>query len=209
MASIGLSVCGILAPIVYVATVCVGGRMRKDYSHQSRAISELTERDAPNKGGLDAGFIIYNILSILGASGIYMGLSWMGGNWHAGSALLVTATCVSILMSIFPMDPVSKESATPSTTAGQIHIAAGVIYAVLVLIATGLLANAAITSQRFNSYGIFTAICLAVEVVGGLCAAITASKLHPYMGLTERVAIGVYLVWFFITCCLVASSFFV
>lgn len=208
MSAVGLAACGIIAPIVYVSTVFLGGFWRPDYSHRSRAISELTERDAPNKGILDTLFVIYNILMILGASGIYQATNYMGGNFYSGAALLLTATCFSILMTIFPMDPMSRENSVPGTRSGRIHMGAAALVVLFIIISLGLFANAGINAYRFNSWGVFTAICLTILMISGITSVVMAARLHPYMGLTERLTIGIYLSWFFVTCCLVAAYYF-
>jgi hypothetical membrane protein len=40
---------GVLAPIIYVATVILGGLLRPGYSHVAEAISELVATGAPNR----------------------------------------------------------------------------------------------------------------------------------------------------------------
>ena len=57
-----LSVCGALAPILYIMTVALGGAIRAGYRHIAQAVSELIETGAPNRALLDALFIIYNLL---------------------------------------------------------------------------------------------------------------------------------------------------
>jgi hypothetical protein len=208
MAAIGLAACGLMAPIIYCGTVLIGGQMRVDYSHKSRAISELVERDAPNKKLLDGMFAFYHIFHILGCSGIYLATNYMRGNWYSAAAMLVTSSVLGILMAIFPMDPISREASTPATRSGQIHIASAVVVSLFIVITLGLYANAGLTSTRFNSFGIFTATCVAIQVFTGLAAAVMAARLHPYMGLAERATIGNYLFWFFVTCCMVLSYYF-
>ena len=44
---------GIVAPVLYVVTIIVGGLIRPGYSHIANAISELTAAGAPNKALLD------------------------------------------------------------------------------------------------------------------------------------------------------------
>jgi len=63
-----LSICGALAPILYIMTMVLGGAIRPGYSHIAQAVSELIETGAPNKALLDALFIIYNLLVGLSVS---------------------------------------------------------------------------------------------------------------------------------------------
>lgn len=208
MSAVGLAACGIIAPIIYVGTVALGGFWRPDYSHRSRAISELTEREAPNKRTLDGLFLIYNLFALLGAIGIYLATYYMGGNFHSGAALLVTEVVLSFFMTVFPMDPLSRENSIPGTPGGRIHVAAAFLVVFFIIICLGLYANAGINTYRFYGWGVFTAVSLAVIILAGITSVVMAARLHPYMGLAERLTIGMYQVWFFITCCLVASYYF-
>ena len=57
-----LAICGILAPILYVAALVVGNILDPTYSQVGKTVSELIERGAPNRDLLNAIFIIYNVL---------------------------------------------------------------------------------------------------------------------------------------------------
>ena len=52
---------GLLAPVVYAATVILGGSLRPDYSHMAQPVSDLIASGTPNKALLDALFGIYNL----------------------------------------------------------------------------------------------------------------------------------------------------
>jgi hypothetical membrane protein len=56
--------CGMLAPVVYVIAVIIGGVLRLGYSHKSQFVSELLEVGAPNKSLLNPLFALYNLLTI-------------------------------------------------------------------------------------------------------------------------------------------------
>src|SRR5215211_3649359 len=62
---------GILAPIVYVLTVLLGGVIRPGYSHVSQAVSDLIATNAPNKSLLDPLFALYNLLVIAFALSLF------------------------------------------------------------------------------------------------------------------------------------------
>jgi hypothetical protein len=44
-----LMICGMLAAVIYVGTVILGGFLRSDYSHMAEAISELVAVGAANR----------------------------------------------------------------------------------------------------------------------------------------------------------------
>ena len=54
-----LALCGILSPIVYVATVALGGFMDPTYSHIVKTVSELVQIGAPNRDLLNTLLVIY------------------------------------------------------------------------------------------------------------------------------------------------------
>src|SRR4051794_33987992 len=101
MSAVGLAACGIIAPIIYIITVLIGGQARADYSHRARAIAELTERDAPNKKWLDGAFFLYHLFQILGAAGILVAVKDFGGYWYSGSALLVSQAVIAVVLLCF------------------------------------------------------------------------------------------------------------
>lgn len=209
MTAVGLAACGLIAPILFTGIVLIGAQMRPDYSHKSRAISELVERDAPNKRLLDGAFAIYHILHILGAIGIYLSTQYMKGHWYDAAAMLVTTAVISVVLAIFPPDPLSREASVPSTRSGKIYVATLFVVSLFTMITLGLYANAGInTYSRFKGFGVFTAIMLAIMLGSGIVTAAMTVKLHPSMGYAERVYVGSYMVWFFVTCCMVLSYYF-
>jgi hypothetical protein len=60
-----------LAPVVYVVTLILGGLLRPGYSHISQAVSDLIASGAPNKSLLDPLFAIYNLLTVAFGSELF------------------------------------------------------------------------------------------------------------------------------------------
>ena len=69
-----LSLCGIVAPVVYIVALVVGNVLDPSYSQMGKTVSELIQRGAPNRDLLNAIFVIYNILLIPFGIGLYLGL---------------------------------------------------------------------------------------------------------------------------------------
>ena len=65
-----LLLAGMAAPLVYAATVILGGLLTPDYSHVDQAISELTATGALRRGQVEMGFVFYNVLVVLFAVGL-------------------------------------------------------------------------------------------------------------------------------------------
>jgi Protein of unknown function (DUF998) len=72
--------CGMLAPVVYVGAVIMGGVLRPGYSHISQFVSELIEAGAPNKSLLDPLFALYNLLTIAFGIGLFTSVRAMSKN---------------------------------------------------------------------------------------------------------------------------------
>ena len=94
------------------------------------------------------------------------------------------------------------------SVSGQVHIVIAGVVSLLTFVALGVTSTAAIVDARFHSYGVFSACCLAFQVVSGCITALAALKLHPYLGVAERITIGTYLIWTIVSCSLVAYGFF-
>jgi len=191
-----LSVCGALAPILYVMTVALAGAIRPGYSHIAQAVSELIETGAPNKALLDALFIIYNLL--VGLFGFRI-LFWTSHESHtmnraAAWTLIVTAFLGLLMPLSFPMDP----RGTPVSFVGTMHLVlAGLtsLGTMLAILFTGLWLR---KQPELGNYAMYSFISLAVVFVSGGIAAASAAQVSPFMGLFERITIGAFLQWLFV-----------
>jgi len=189
--------CGILAPVVYVGTVIVGGAIRPGYSHIAQAVSELIESGAPNKPVLDALFIVYNLLASAFGLGMFAVIRARGGNkgktsgsW--GALLLVAIGVLGLAMTLFfPMDPRNAQA----TLAGTMHLVlAGIISlgTMLTILLIGLWLR---NDPRLGKYWTYSLITDIVVFVSGGLAAASAASASKFMGFFERVTIGAFLQW--------------
>ena len=185
-----LFLCGIAAAVLYVVTVVVGGVLRPGYNHLSMAVSQLIEAGAPNKTLLDVLFLIYNILLMAFAWATGMSLRGEGrGLLSAGAFVLGAVGLLGLVMTLFfPMDP----RGAAATTAGTLH-----------LVLAGALSLGTIVSIAFFTLGwkehggfwIYSLASGALVLVSGGLAATTAAMASPYLGLAERITIGLFLQW--------------
>ena len=83
-----LFMCGMLAPVVYVGAVIVGGVRRPAYSHISQFASELIESGAPNKSLLNPMFALYNLLTIAFGLGLFVKIRGMSQSKGALTGIL-------------------------------------------------------------------------------------------------------------------------
>jgi hypothetical protein len=195
-----LLICGLLAPLVYVGAVILGGLLRPGYSHVAHAISELIAAGAPNTMLLNPLFTLYDIL--LAAFGVGLLLTvrahpeqraTRSSVW--GALVLIVAGMLGVLMNLFfPQDP----GGPPVTITGTVHVVlAGVLSlgTMLAMLWTGLWLRHISGLRAYWNYSLTS--LLLVFVFGGLGAAAIATH-SPYLGLVERLTIGAFLQWVFV-----------
>lgn len=126
-----------LAPVVYVVAVLIGGILRPRYSQISRFVSELLEAGAPNKALLNPLFALYNLFTIAFGIGLYRRVQSRSEprgrvSGSLGALVLVAEGLSGLLTVFFPQYP----RGTPVTSVGIIHIVlAGLISAEIALAA--------------------------------------------------------------------------
>jgi hypothetical protein len=119
----------LLAPVVYVFVVVLGGLLSPDYSHASRAISELIEVGAPNKWLLNPLFALYNLLTGTFAVGLFLVVRTRRRTERRlsgllGALVLVFEAFVGLVTVFFPQDPPGSppgpwRAATPSPASSK------------------------------------------------------------------------------------------
>jgi len=179
-----IALAGFAAPLVYVATVIVGGIVTPGYSHLDQPVSALFAVGAPYALPISAGFILYNLLLALFGLGLLRTLRWP-------ALMILLNGAFGLVIELFPMDA----TGTPMTVPGLIHI---VLAAGLVVTCIAAMALAAVAWWRAGTHRVLlpiTVLLLVVMVVAGGIAAQAASTGWPPLGLFQRFTIGAYLVW--------------
>jgi len=191
-------ICGMLSPLFYIAMTIVGGVITPDYSHVYHAVSELMQRGAPHKALMDGFLILSNISNLLFGLGVFL-FFYQTNRYNktgfAGVISLFLIGLIGILITLFfPMDPRDSQLTTP----GLMHLILVSILAILSL-ATPILFGLSLWKEsaflKFAKYSFISAIV--ILVTGGLAAAAALTP-SPYMGLAERVTIGMNMQWMFI-----------
>jgi hypothetical membrane protein len=192
--------CGILAPIVYVAAVALGGFLRPDYNHVSQFISDLIASGAPNKRPLEWIFGLYNVLCIGFGLGIFLPA------WAAlenprrmiglvGATILVLEGVFGVVTLFFPEDPAGAQM----TSTGTMHIVLAGLCSLATMGSMLLLGLWFRGGQSTRGMGIYSFISVGfVFVTGGFAAGAGASH-SPVTGLMERLTIGGFMQWLFVT----------
>jgi hypothetical protein len=187
--------CGIAAPVIYVITAIGGAALRNDYSHLVNAISELISNGAPNKAVLDVVFNIYNALLLLFAIGAFLVLKNAPRICRVSMGIFIAIQVLSFSWGFFPMDPIGSES----TFAGTMHNVFGGVVAFATILMPLLMGLGLRRLKGFQSYAIYSFISSAIIFVSGLTGVILAGQGVHLFGLFERITIGTYEVWIFVT----------
>jgi len=189
-----LFLAGILGPIVYILNVVLGGIITPDYSHIQNAVSELTQRGAPNIVILSTLFVVSAILILLFGIAIIMRYKSQNRRLYAGGVLIVIyGIFAASLASVFPQDPLGGESTFP----GTMHLVIAGLTA-FVIMGGILLSGLGMGKQtgpwrRFKLYSVITVIL--VFVFGAPTPILIMNKIE-LLGLFERLTQLVYLQWF-------------
>ena len=187
--------CGIAAPILYVITAIVGAAVRNDYSHIVNAISELISNGAPNKAILDIVFNIYNALLLAFAIGAFYALKNSPSFCRIAMGLLIGIQILSFSWGFFPMDPMGSQA----TFTGTMHNVLGGIVALATIIMPLLMGLGLRQMDGFQGYVKYSFISSAIIFVSGLTGVILAGQGIHLFGLFERITIGTYDLWLFVT----------
>jgi len=188
--------CGIAAPVLYVVTVIVGAALRPDdYSHIVNAISELLSNGAPNKAILDIIFNIYGALLLAFAMGGYFVLKDAPRLCRIAMGIFIAIQILSFSWGFFPMDPMGAQA----TFAGTMHNILGGIVALVTIILPLLMGLGLHQVDGFQNYAGYSFVASAIIFVSGLTGVILASQGVHLFGLFERITIGSYEVWIFMT----------
>ena len=187
---------GIIAPVVYLFTVILGGVMWKEYSHLTHAISELTASGSPNRDFLNILFSISGLFGIFFAISAFIYARKTGPKLiKISMGILIIITVLSFLWPLFPMDERDAEI----TIRGIIHLVLAGIVSPLTIICPLLTGFGFRKIDGFRCYGTYSIISAIIILISGGLAAYSASNGAINLGLYERITIGTYEQWMFFT----------
>jgi hypothetical membrane protein len=186
---------GVLGPIVYILNVVLGGLITPNYSHVRNAVSELTQRGAPNIGVLSALFVLSAVLMLLFGIAVMMRYRSRSRRVYAGGMLIVVYGVFATLMTtVFPQDPIGGESTLP----GTMHLVlagltAFVIMGSILLIGFGM-------NQRtgWDYFKPYSTITVALVFVLGASTPLLIMNEIELLGVFERLTQVAYLQWFLV-----------
>lgn len=180
---------GLVAALLYAATVVVGGMVLDGYDPWNEPISAMTAVGRTDSGWVAASFTAYNVAVASYAAAALLRKGAAAG-WRVVFALLIGTAVAGLLMGLFAMD--APGSAV--TMAGIVHIA---LAAFTSLATIAMVAISAALWHRDGERGLgrMALVCLGLIVPFGLLAALATANAWPLSGIYERLTIGGFEIW--------------
>jgi hypothetical protein len=189
---------GVVAAIIYVGTVLLGGWLRPGYSPISMAISELVAEGAPNRPLLSSLFLLYNtLLSVFGLGLILKTIPQSLGRklGIVGSLALIAVGFAGILMElVFAQEP----GGTATTFAGTMHFVMAGVASLGTMVAILMLGLWFRNFPELKGYVAYSLISVSIIFVSGGSSAVAMANHSPLFGLLERITIFTFTLWMFV-----------
>ena len=187
-----LLACGIISALLYTAMVVIVPMFWEGYSSASQSVSELSAIDAPTRSVWVSLGIAWTVLYGVFGWGVWLSarsnraLRWVG-------AVIIVAAIAGLFWP--PMHQREVLAAGGGTLTDTLHLAWTAVNGVFTLLAMGI--GAAAFGRRFRLYSIATMVIL---LAAGALTSVDAPRFDanlptPWMGIWERVNIGVWLLW--------------
>jgi len=186
--------CGVLSSLLYVAMTIFVAMQWEAYSSASQTISELSAIGAPTRSLWVVPATIYTILVAAFGWGV-----WTSGGCNRAvrvvGGLIIAYASLGFLWPFAPMHLRGTLAAGGGTASDNLHIVLSIVTVFLMLLAIGVAAVA--FGTRFRFYSIASLVLLVA--FGGLtflaAPRIAANLPTPWIGVWERIDIGVFLLW--------------
>lgn len=187
-----LLVCGILSSLVYIAMNIFVAMQYQGYSSASQTVSELSAIDAPTRLLWVPLGIVYTLLvvafgfGVWGSAGRNQPLRVLGG-------LLVVSGIIGLGWP--PMHQRAVLAAGGGTLTDSLHLFWAAVTSLFFILEIGF--GAVAFGKRFRNYSIAT---MAILIVFGALVGVEAPNVGknlptPWIGVWERINIGVFMVW--------------
>jgi hypothetical protein len=191
-----LLICGIIAPLIYIATDTLAGTLYSEYNFIDQAISELLAINAPTSDLVVPLFTLYDSFLIAFAFGVWSSAD--RNRYLHVMALLIIGNAVTGLMlwNIFPMHMRGVEATFTDT----MHIVLSGIGVIFILLA--VIIGSFTLGKRFRLFSIVTILLFLAPsiLVFALSPSITqflgkTVDMPPLTGISERISTYVYMLW--------------
>ena len=187
-----LLVCGVLSSLLYVGADLLAAARFPDYhDFTSQAISELTAVGAPTRESVEPLLIAYDFLIIAFGVGVWRSAGRKRAMRLVGGLLAGIGVLGLVAIPFTPM----HLRGTGSLSSDAPHIAVTGVIVLFILSAVGV--GAFLFGRGFRLYSLAT---LATLLVFGTWTSFEAARLvadqpTPWLGVSERIHIGAYLLW--------------
>lgn len=188
-----LIACGILSSLLYVAMNVFLPLRWEGYSYASRIVSELSAIGAPTRPLWVALGVVYALLVLAFGVGVWTSAG-RNRSLRVVGALLIAYGAFNVI----PWPPMHLRevlAAGGGTLTDKMHIVWSFTAVLFMMAAIGFGASA--LGQPFRMYSIATAVILVAlgALTGADASDIQANLPTPWVGVWERVSIGVFLLW--------------
>ena len=185
-----LLICGIVSSLLYVAMNVFVAMQWEGYSSASQSVSELSAIGAPTRPLWVLLGIAYTLLVTVFGWGVW-GSARRNRPLRVVGGLMVAYGVIGLAWPFAPMHLRGAEFTLTDT----MHIVFAMVTVLLMLLAIGF--GAVAFGKRFRIYSIATMVILvAFGALTGLDGPrIAASLPTPWVGIWERINIGVFLLW--------------
>jgi hypothetical protein len=186
---------GMLAVVIYLLHILIGGYLWKTFSHLQQPISDLTATGAPNRTLLLLFTNIYAALALIFAiSFTFFERKELNKFVFWGGISFIFLHIVSISYSFFPQDLPGAEH----SFAGMMHLVVTVLIVPFTILTPLLIGFGLKKVKSWRTLGNFSLICgILIIIFGGMSGFFFAKGL-PYFGLVERINIGILQIWTFV-----------
>lgn len=187
-----LFISGILSSVVYLVANIVCASLYEGYSSVSLSVSELSAIDAPTRPLWISLTTIYSLLVIAFGWGIWQS-SMLSRRLKTVGILFIAYAVIGFFWP--PMHQRQVLAAGGGTISDTLHIAFTFVTVPLMMLAIGIGASA--FDKKFRIYSFVT---LAILITAGIITGVDAPNISknlptPWLGVWERINIGVYMLW--------------
>jgi hypothetical protein len=188
MARNALLVCGILSSLLYVAMNVIAAMLYEGYDSASQTVSELSAIGAPTRPLWLLLGIPYTLLATAFGCGVWVSAGRNRPRRVVGG-LMVAYGIIGLFW------PPMHTRGAEFTLTDTMHIVFAMVTVLLMLLAIGF--GAAAFGKLFRLYSIATIAILVVfgSLTGLEAPRIAANLPTPWVGVWERINIGVFLLW--------------
>src|SRR5918994_6011278 len=186
-----LLVCGVLAPLLYVATDILATMLYEGYSYTDQTISELFAIGAPTRPLVLVLAPAYALLVYAFGVGLWASAGEKRALRVVAAGLIGKEVLGLVVTVFFPMHMRGFEGTLTDTMHATLTLVGNLFF----LLAIGF--GATVFGKRFRLYSIATMLLI---VVGGVLAGLDIPQMAadlptPWMGLWERMDAYAYVLW--------------